>query len=345
MQRKTHLTAAFVLSALVALTATNGYAIQIAPPQTINYQGTLATAGKTPVTATVSMVFSLYATDTDASVLWREIQPSVSVSKGVYSVILGSTTPIALPFNTPYYLGVAVGTDAEMTPRLALTSSPYAFNVVNGAITNLGISASAAIADSKLAPIASAGKVSGSALTGLASVPSGAGALPVANGGTGAGTLTGYVKGSGTGAFTASSTVPASDISGTVPAAQLPAMVGDSGAGGTRGAVPAPAAGDAAAGKYLKADGTWTAPASGGGGGSSLVVVTATNGSGAPTGTFSVACTGGKYVVGGGCKTNQPNNDITFSYPVNSGTKYDTWRCDWSSSGGSTYTLYAICMP
>lgn len=41
-------------------------------------------------------------------------------------------------------------------------------------------------------------------------------------------------------------------------------MVGDTGTGGTAGLVPAPAAGDAAAGKYLKADGTWAAPASGG---------------------------------------------------------------------------------
>jgi hypothetical protein len=40
--------------------------------------------------------------------------------------------------------------------------------------------------------------------------------VPVANGGTGATTLTGYVKGSGTSAMTASSTVPGSDISGTV---------------------------------------------------------------------------------------------------------------------------------
>jgi hypothetical protein len=49
--------------------------------------------------------------------------------------------------------------------------------------------------------------------------------------------------------------------------ADLIAMVGDSGSGGTKGLVPAPAAGDAAAGKYLKADGTW-ATVSGGGGGS-----------------------------------------------------------------------------
>lgn len=41
-------------------------------------------------------------------------------------------------------------------------------------------------------------------------------------------------------------------------------LVGDSGAGGTHGLVPAPGAGDAAAGKYLKADGVWTTPAGGG---------------------------------------------------------------------------------
>lgn len=40
----------------------------------------------------------------------------------------------------------------------------------------------------------------------------------------------------------------------------LPVMVGDSGAGGSKGAAPAPAAGDTAAGKYLKADGTWAVP-------------------------------------------------------------------------------------
>jgi hypothetical protein len=39
-----------------------------------------------------------------------------------------------------------------------------------------------------------------------------------------------------------------------------PNMVGDSGSGGWSGNVPAPAAGDAAAGKFLKADGTWAVP-------------------------------------------------------------------------------------
>lgn len=43
--------------------------------------------------------------------------------------------------------------------------------------------------------------------------------------------------------------------------ALLDAMVGDTGTGGTKGLVPAPAAGDAAALKFLKADGTFAVPA------------------------------------------------------------------------------------
>jgi len=69
------------------------------------------------------------------------------------------------------------------------------------------------------------------------------GTLPVGNGGTGATTLTGYVKGNATSAFTASSTIPTSDITGlatvatsgsasdlstgTLPAGRLPAFTGD----------------------------------------------------------------------------------------------------------------------
>ena len=48
-----------------------------------------------------------------------------------------------------------------------------------------------------------------------------AGTLGVASGGTGAVTLTGYVKGSGTSALTASSTIPTTDLSGTISNAQL----------------------------------------------------------------------------------------------------------------------------
>lgn len=56
-----------------------------------------------------------------------------------------------------------------------------------------------------------------------------------------------------------------SAASATAQTALLNAFTGDSGSGGVKGMVPAPGAGDAAAGKYLKADGSWAAPSSSGG--------------------------------------------------------------------------------
>jgi hypothetical protein len=49
-------------------------------------------------------------------------------------------------------------------------------------------------------------------------------------------------------------------LTGTQTNTVLPAFTGDSGSGGVKGLVPAPAAGDAAAGRYLDSDGTWSVP-------------------------------------------------------------------------------------
>lgn len=51
----------------------------------------------------------------------------------------------------------------------------------NGNIQNVNIASDAGIVDTKLATISTAGKVSGAALTSLASIPSGAGVIPSAN--------------------------------------------------------------------------------------------------------------------------------------------------------------------
>lgn len=51
----------------------------------------------------------------------------------------------------------------------------------NGNIDNTNITAAAAIVDTKLAQIATAGKVSGAAFISLTSIPSGAGLIPIAN--------------------------------------------------------------------------------------------------------------------------------------------------------------------
>lgn len=56
--------------------------------------------------------------------------------------------------------------------------------------------------------------------------------------------------------------ISATNVSGTNTGDES-VMVGDSGSGGTAGLVPAPAAGDTAAGKFLKANGTWAAAGTG----------------------------------------------------------------------------------
>lgn len=69
------------------------------------------------------------------------------------------------------------------------------------------------------------------------------------------------------GTYVTSSTVSGTYITSSTVAAQYATtsvMIGDSGSGGVKGLVPAPASGDAAAGKFLKADGNWTAPTSSG---------------------------------------------------------------------------------
>lgn len=56
---------------------------------------------------------------------------SVTVTSGLFSVLIGDTGQNALDINwnqNNIYLGVTIGADAEMTPRKRLSAVPYAFN-------------------------------------------------------------------------------------------------------------------------------------------------------------------------------------------------------------------------
>lgn len=109
--------------------------------QQINFQGKLTNPDGTNVTnGTYSIRFRIYTDPTaDAanacsanSCKWEETQASVSVTDGIFQVALGSVnTALAssVDFNVSgLYLGIKVGSDAEMTPRVQFTAAPYAFN-------------------------------------------------------------------------------------------------------------------------------------------------------------------------------------------------------------------------
>ncbi len=76
----------------------------------------------------------------------------------------------------------------------------------------------------------------------------------------------------------AANAIPKATSSGKLTAGWVPDMIGDSGSGGAHGLVPAPASGDAAAGKFLKADGTFAVPAGSTSGTVTSVSVTTANG-------------------------------------------------------------------
>ncbi len=96
-------------------------------PSTLNYQGYLTSPSGAPVnSASLQMVFKVYNVNTLGTALHTETQ-NVAVSNGIFNVVLGTSTALILPFDTQYYLGVAVGTDPEMQPRQPLTSVGTAF--------------------------------------------------------------------------------------------------------------------------------------------------------------------------------------------------------------------------
>lgn len=113
---------------------------QAAAPTVLAHQGYLASSGGAAINGTVSMRFALYGSASGGSPLWQETQ-NVAVQSGTYAVHLGSVSSINLPFDETYYLGISVGSDAELSPRLALSSVPYAraaqiaLNVADRSIT------------------------------------------------------------------------------------------------------------------------------------------------------------------------------------------------------------------
>ncbi len=104
---------------------------------TFPYEGRLGDANGDPVTGSYEMTFNLFNVDTGGTPLWTEAWTgtnAVQVNEGLFSVLLGNLTPLpenVIVGNTSLWLGVTVGTDSEMTPRVQLGSVPYAVSALN----------------------------------------------------------------------------------------------------------------------------------------------------------------------------------------------------------------------
>lgn len=100
-----------------------------AVPGGINYQGRLMTSWGVPVPdGTHSVRFAIYGASTGGNVLWDNGFRSITTTDGFFTYVLGSHIPLTTGLFTgsDRWLGITVGSDAEMTPRQRLVAAPYA---------------------------------------------------------------------------------------------------------------------------------------------------------------------------------------------------------------------------
>lgn len=131
-------------------------------------------------------------------------------------------TGLSLASNTFSITNTGVTAGAYGSTSKTLTATVNA----QGQLTVLAASDIAIAATQITSGTIDSARISGSytGITGVGTLTTGvwnASTIGVAYGGTGATSLTGYIKGSGTSAFTASSTIPTTDLSGTITNAQL----------------------------------------------------------------------------------------------------------------------------
>jgi len=132
-----------VLAALIA-SLTGVRSARAAVPALLTEQGRLFDAKDLPVHGALSFVFTLYDSPTGENALWTETVPDVPFDDGYFSVQVGSVAPIPTSVfdGSIRYLGIAIDSDVEMSPRQAITSVPYALLAQNatGDITPTSVS-------------------------------------------------------------------------------------------------------------------------------------------------------------------------------------------------------------
>ncbi len=97
--------------------------VVLAVPQSFSINGRLTDELGTSIPGTSVINFSIYDAATGGNILWSSNRSVTTDSGGIYSERL---TGIDMNFTQQYYLGIKVGSDSEMTPRINLSSSGYA---------------------------------------------------------------------------------------------------------------------------------------------------------------------------------------------------------------------------
>ena len=90
-----------------------------------SYQGELKDLNQNPLDGRFQLTFRLYTTLDAPQAIWEESHPNTRVDQGFFNLYLG--TLVAFPLedmrDTSLFLGLTVGTDDELVPRLKVSSS------------------------------------------------------------------------------------------------------------------------------------------------------------------------------------------------------------------------------
>lgn len=118
-----------ILTAVILGTAFSVTPEAITVPGLIYYQGRLTDAVGAPKNGTFSMTFRIYNAATGGTKYWEETQPAVTVTNGLFNVLLGSVNLLdpatELPDGPECYLEIEIEGEV-ITPRVRIVSSAYA---------------------------------------------------------------------------------------------------------------------------------------------------------------------------------------------------------------------------
>ncbi len=99
-------------------------------PKLLNYQGYLTDTLGSPIEDSLDMTFKIFDAATVGNELWSETQSNVPVERGVFSVLLGSGTPIpdtVFTTGTDRWLELILEGPQTLSPRTRIAAAGYAY--------------------------------------------------------------------------------------------------------------------------------------------------------------------------------------------------------------------------
>ncbi len=118
----------FLLGLLLAVTITTQVRAQsAAAPNLINVQGKLSDAAGAPISGELQFTFAIFDEESGGNQLWREGPLTITLTRGIYNVLLGSTSPLPpeiFKSGSARFLEITVNGET-LAPRQRITSAAY----------------------------------------------------------------------------------------------------------------------------------------------------------------------------------------------------------------------------